>query len=219
MPFTTEQFLRVFADYNTAIWPLQWGLMLLAVAAVLLALWSTPNRARAIGAILALFWIWMGAVYHFAFFAAINPAARVFGTLFLVAGAAFAWAAARPGRLAFEARLDTPGIVGGLLIAYALVGYPAVASVAGQRYPALPTFGAPCPTTIFTLGLLLWVRGRAPWALLAIPLAWTLVGTSAALALGVPEDFGLPIAGLAVVGLALARARRLGALNLARSGS
>ena len=208
MPFTREQFFQVFADYNAAIWPLQWGFVLLALAAVILALGSTPNRSRAIGGILSLLWIWMGAVYHLAFFASVNPAARVFGALFILAGASFAWAAARRGRLVFEPHRDAAGIAGGILIAYALVGYPLAGLVAGHQYPAAPTFGAPCPTTIFTLGLLLWARGHVPWALVVIPLAWTLVGTSAAVALGVAEDFGLAVAGIAVVAFALARKRR-----------
>lgn len=216
MPFTREQFFQVFADYNTAIWPLQWGLVLLALAAVVLALGSAPNRSRAIAGILALFWVWMGAVYHVAFFAAINPAARIFGALFLFAGVLFAWTAARQRRLVIEARWDASGVVGAILIAYALVGYPLASLLAGHRYPAAPTFGAPCPTTIFTLGLLLWVRGHIPWSLVVIPLAWTLVGTSAAISLGVPEDYGLAVAGVAMLALVSARNRHVSKARAAR---
>lgn len=82
LPFDVAQFFATFARYNEAVWPAQIILTGLAVAAVGLALrrsgvWSD----RAVSGILALFWIWMGLVYHVAFFSAINPAATVFGAL------------------------------------------------------------------------------------------------------------------------------------------
>ena len=99
--------------------------------------------------------------------------------------------------------------MGMVFIVYALVVYPAVGLLAGQRYPNLPTFGAPCPVTIFTLGLLLWNTRRTPVYVIAIPLIWSAVGTSAALSLGIVEDIGLAIA--AILALAtVVRARSVG---------
>lgn len=46
---------------------------------------------------------------------------------------------------------------------------PSLGVAIGHTYPAQPTFGLPCPTTIFTFGLLLWVRPPVPWSLLVIP--------------------------------------------------
>ena len=60
----------------------------------------------------------------------------------------------------------------------------------GHRYPAAPSFGLPCPTTIFTLGLLLWKRDKMPAWLFLIPLLWSAIGFSAALVLGMKEDVG-----------------------------
>jgi hypothetical protein len=56
----------------------------LAVVALLVkrAGWS----ARIITGTLALFWIWMGSVYHISHFSTINPSALVFGVLFIVQG-------------------------------------------------------------------------------------------------------------------------------------
>jgi hypothetical protein len=62
---------------------------------------------------------------------------------------------------------------------------------------------APCPTTIFTMGLLLLTEGRTPPHLAIIPVLWALVGGSAVWLLGVPEDLALPIAGLSGLGLIL----------------
>lgn len=62
--------------------------------------------------------------------------------------------------------------------------------------PAMPTFGLPCPTTIYTLGLLLWAERPMPRWLLTVPLAWSVLGASAARQLGVWEDLGLVAAGV-----------------------
>jgi hypothetical protein len=75
--------------------------------------------------------------------------------------------------------------------------YPIIGGLLGHGYPRSPSFGvAPCPTTIFTFGLLLWTSVRVPIYVLAIPLLWSLIGFSAALWLGIREDIGLPIAGV-----------------------
>jgi hypothetical protein len=94
-------------------------------------------------------------------------------------------------------------IVGTLLIAFALVGYPAIAYVLGQQYPAVPTFGLPCPTVIFTLGLLTWCVRPVPRSVLVIPAAWALLGMSAALDFGVWEDLGLLPAAILALGFML----------------
>lgn len=62
--------------------------------------------------------------------------------------------------------------------------------------PALPTFGLPCPTTIFTLGILLFTKPPVPRSVFIVPLLWSAIGTSAAVQLGIPQDYGLAVAGL-----------------------
>lgn len=201
LPFTVEEFFGVFVRYNEAVWPSQLALVLLALLAVVLALRGGASRSRIVAGVLALLWLWMGVVYHLAFFRAINPAALAFGVAFIVQAALFLWYGVRRERLVFRVRTDPRGVAGALLVAYAIVGYPLLGAAWGHVYPAAPTFGLPCPTTIFTLGLLLWAAPPVPWAVLAIPLAWAVVGTSAAARLGVREDFGLAVAALVVVAL------------------
>lgn len=59
--------------------------------------------------------------------------------------------------------------------------YPLIGLIVTHPYPETPSFGvAPCPTTIFTLGLLLLVRHPRPWLLAAVPLLWSVLGGSAA---------------------------------------
>lgn len=194
LPFDRDQFFAVFARYNEAVWPAQAFLTGLAIVAALLA-WR-PGRDRIISGILALLWAWMGVVYHFMFFRSINPAAVVFAAAFLFEAAAFAVFGVLRGRLQFRVSATASGFAAGVVLVYALAVYPLLGQAVGHVYPAAPTFGLPCPTTIFTLGLLIAAGPRAPKVLLAVPLAWALVGTVAALQLGMVEDLGLPAAAL-----------------------
>jgi hypothetical protein len=206
LPFTADDFFAVFGRYNETVWPLQAVLVALA-AAGLLGVGRGGTRGRRLTfAVLGFLWLWMAFVYHAAFFSAINPAAWLFAALFAVGGIAFGWAALAAAPAAGRASgLRT--VAGWLLVAYALAGYPAVAFLAGQRYPEVPTFGLPCPTTIFTLGVLL-LLAAPPRRLFVVPLIWAAIGTAAAYRLGVPEDYGLPVAALVALPFVV-RSRRL----------
>jgi hypothetical protein len=195
MPFTVEQFLNVFATYNQAIYPLQWVLTMLAMAAVFLALRPKPASGSIIAVLLALLWLWTGIVYHFVFFSRINKAAYLFALLCVVQAAIFLITGVRRRELQFRAKLNRVGLVGGGFIIYALIIYPALSHLFGHGYPQSPTFGAPCPTTIFTFGLLLWIDRRLSPFIIAIPFVWSLLGFTAALSFGIGEDLGLFVAG------------------------
>lgn len=194
LPFTREEFFDVFARYNVDVWPLQWGLVAAGLAAAGVLFTKIAHKERVCLALLALLWAWMGAVYHLQYFAAINPAAVGFGVLTIAEGGLLAWTA-----LKSELRFAWTGLsrwVGLALAAYGIAVYPLLNVVLGHEFPAVPTFGLPCPTTIFTLGLLWWLRGGHVRILLVIPLLWSAVGGSAAFALGVPQDLGLLVAGV-----------------------
>jgi hypothetical protein len=208
VPFTISDFLDVFRRYNEAVWPAQWILLLLALTAVIAALrarWLT----RAPALVLAVLWLWTGVVYHFAFFRSINPAAVVFGALFIVQAVVFVWLSLRKPTIRFTVQRDIAGLLGGLLIVFALVIYPSLGWLAGHRYPAAPTFGLPCPTTVFTFGLLLWVQPALPRRVLIIPVLWSVVATVAAFQLGMVEDFSLPLAAVVASAVALRGERRV----------
>jgi len=205
MPFSRAQFFEVFRDYNQAVWPLQWLLNLLAIVAIVLAV--RGQSARLVSAILGGFWIWMGIAYHLSFFARVNRAAVVFGVLFITEGLLLLWIGVARRRLHFRVRTDSSGALGLTLITYAMLLYPALGYVIGRRYPDTPTFGLPCPTTIFTFGLLLWTVPPVPLRLLAIPAAWSLIGFSAARSLSMTEDYGLLIAAILATTLLVYRAR------------
>lgn len=197
IPFTIEQFLDIFAQYNQAIWPMQIIAYILGIAAVVLAVKKPRYSDLLIIGILAFFWVWMGIAYHLLFFSLINTAALGFGVLFIVQGLLFVYQGVARPKLAFRARTGAFSLVGGAFIVYAMLVYPIIGSLLGHGYPHSPVFGvAPCPTTIFTFGILLWSAKKVPKYLLAIPLVWSVIGFGAALSLGIREDVGLLIAGV-----------------------
>lgn len=203
-PFTVAQFFTVFADYNAAIWPAQivtYGLGVLAVIALGL---RGAHSNQIILSALAIIWAVNGIGYHFLFFAEINPIAKAFAAFFLLQSILFAMSVLFPGDLRFEVRATLRSAAGVSFIAYALLIYGLLGYWAGHGLMAGPMFGvAPCPTTIFTIGMLLLARGKWLVWLSIIPILWSLVGLAAALQLSIPEDFGLPAAGL-VLAFALA---------------
>ncbi len=65
----------------------------------------------------------------------------------------------------------------------------------------------PCPVTLFTFGLLLLTTRTVPRRLLVIPFLWSLVGGSAAMLLGMPQDWPLLFSGIATTAILLTRDR------------
>ena len=196
LPFTLEQFLAVFANYNAAIWPVQFLAYLLGAIALALSFRRGARSDRTIAAILAVMWAVTGIGYHLTSFAAINKAAYGFGALFLIEAAALAYAGVYRNHLNFGFRADPAGRVGVFFVVYAAVLYPLVGIATGHHYPELPMFGVtPCPVTIFTLGMLLLTVNPPSGYLLAIPLLWSLIGGSAAILLQIPQDWLLLASG------------------------
>lgn len=192
MPFTTEQFFDVFVRYNQAIFPWQVIAVMAGIMAVAL-LWrgSRPESAGVL-VVLAVMWLVNGIGYHWLYFAPINPVARLFAVAFVAEAVLLVWAAMARPDLRLTPRGDLVSMLGLACIGFSILVYPALGWLAGHRYPAMPMFGvAPCPTTIFTIGVLL----QAPWRearwLLIIPGLWAAIGGSASVLLGVPQDFGL----------------------------
>ncbi len=200
-PFTTEQFLSVLGQYNQSVWPFQIFLNLLGVSALIVAIKRFTSSDRIIAGILAFFWLWIGVAYHLVFFTSINPGAYVFGVLNILQSMVFLIFGVLKPQLSFNYRRNVYGLTGGLFVVYALIIYPVLGFYLGHVFPKAPTFGLPCPTTIFTFGLLLWTNAPIPKIVLVIPFLWSLIGFSAALTMGIREDIGLLVAGL--VGSAL----------------
>ena len=151
LPFTTEQFLQVFGNYNLSVWPMQIILYVLGVIAVILAIRPTRNSDKVITVILSFFWLWMGIVYHLIFFTEINNAAYIFGIIYIIQSFLFLLTGVFNSALRFNLKFDARGVTGIIFILYALIIYPIWGILAGHHYPNMPIFGLPCPTTIFTM--------------------------------------------------------------------
>lgn len=199
LPFTREQFLAVFAQYNSDVWPAQILAYVLGLGMIILLLRSSRTGNRIIGAGLAAMWAWTGIAYHWAYFASINKAALVFGALFVVQGAVFLYCATIRNRLSFGSSKEPLAWLGWVLVVYAAVAYPLLGLWLGHPPSELPMFGiTPCPVAIFTFGLLLLTTAPVSRWILVIPLIWSLIGGSAAFLLGIQQDWLLLVSGIAV---------------------
>lgn len=216
LPFGPDAFFALFEQYNRAIWPAQIVAYALAVAALALAARPAAWSGRVIAAILAVAWAWNGAVYHMTYFVTINFWADIFGAFFVAQALLFLWTGIVRGRLAFRNGNDAASWIGVGLAVFAMIVYPAMGWALGHVWPRAPMFGvAPCPMTIFTMGMLLLAAGRVPLYLVIIPVLWSLIGGTAAWFLDVTEDLALPVAGLGGLALILAKNRRAGTASQA----
>jgi hypothetical protein len=170
---------------------------LLGIAVLVLALRPIAASGRMALAVLALFWLWNGLVYHLVFFLQINFAALPFGALFALQGLLLAGSAIRGGRqLRFVP--DPTDWVGLVYVLFALLAYPLLAWAAGHGWPRAAMFGvAATPMVIFTFGVLLMLKGRPTVLLGVLPLLWALAaGLAAVVRLGAPEDWSLLVGGI-----------------------
>ena len=208
LPFSLGDFLNVFKEYNETIFPLQVVFYLFAFICIYLIFTNNKNVNKFVNIVLSFFWLWIGIVYHIIFFSAINKAAYIFGISFIIQGVLFAVYGVFNNSLSFEYRKSAVNVVGIIFLLYALIIYPVLGYQLGHVYPYSPTFGLPCPTTIFTFGILLFANKRVPSFLIIIPFIWSLIGFSAAINLTIYEDTGLIVAGATAVTLLLINNRK-----------
>jgi hypothetical protein len=202
LPFTADQFFDVFRRYNETVWPAQIALNVVALIAAGAAYRASARRsvtwARSAIVLLSALWLWTGIVYFKLFFATITPAGQVFGSFFIAEAVVLLLCAWEMGP-----QLEPPSrascAVSAFILVYALLLYPIAGIAAGQQYPALPTFGAPCPLTIFTFGVLAIFPSSISRVAIAVPVLWVLISSYAAFGFSVYEDFGLLAAAIAAI--------------------
>ncbi len=209
-PLTLEQMLDIFEVYNLAIWPMQVVAYLLGIVAVYLAIKTTPNSSKIILAILTFLWLWIGIVFCILYWGPAYKPAYGFAVLLIIQGVLFFPNILQP-RISFHFETNVYSVMGILFIAYAMLGYPLVGHLLDHNYPQMLPFGlVPCPTTVFTFGLLLLTDKKVPKSLLVIPFLLSL-SAFVPVSLGIWEDFGLIISGFLGTAMILFRdSRRLG---------
>lgn len=204
LPFTRAQFFDLFVAYNETLWP---AVVVLWIASAVVVAWRLRvlrQHDRWVSALLVVHWAWSALAYHAAFFTRINPAAWLFAVLFLGQAVLFLRVGVVERRLSFAPWANAWAPLGWGLIAYSL-GYPFINAIDHRSLLAIPTFGLPCPTTIFTVGVLILATPQC-WRLSVIPVIWAAIGGSAAFLLGVYADVALPIAGIALAIFSVRRA-------------
>jgi hypothetical protein len=192
--FPLELFLRVFEKYNLDIWPMQVVAYIIGIVSLFFVIKRTEYSNRINAAILSFLWLWIGIVFFLLYFAPVFSLHYVFGGLFIIQGILFLANVFKP-RVSFGCKRDVYSLVGILFIAYAMIGYPVVGYLLGHGHSA-PFGVTPCPTTVFTFGLLLLIDKKVPKLFLVIPLLWALIGGLPPVFVGVFEDIGLIVAGL-----------------------
>jgi hypothetical protein len=213
LPFSLPDFLNIFKSYNQSIYPLQILFYFIAFFCVYLLFTKNKSATKITSVVLSFFWLWMGIVYHIIFFSTINKAAYIFGAFFIIQGIMFAGCGLIRKKLSFEYKKNSFNHMGILLLLYALIIYPVLGYNLGLAYPYSPTFGLPCPTTIFTFGILLFTNKKMPVHLLIIPLLWSIIGFTAALTLTIYEDIGLLVAGVTAFVLLIINNRKFKAIK------
>ncbi len=205
--FTPQQFQSMLHAYNLAIWPAPVVAYALGVAAIILAVNKPPFADKVIAGILAGFWLWTGGMFYLTFFSEINPAAFLFGALFILQGVMLVIVGVGQPTVRFHVRRDIYGIMGACFALYAAVIYPFLGMFFGHR-PFTPLFGiAPCSAIMFTWSMLLWTEQLVPKRLLMIPGLLSLVSFVAVFHLGRPEAIMLPVSAVVTVSMLLYRDR------------
>src|SRR5262245_38275835 len=208
--FSPRTYYRLIERHNLAVWPAQ--LLALGLVAVIAGLLrrTSRERGRAVAAILAGLWAWVGWTFVAGRYATINWAASYFSWLFVVEVLLLGWLGVARGNLRFGWRRDPGGLAGGAMFVGSVALYPILAPALGRGWTQSETFGiVPDPTVLGTLGLLLMSEAspRPRKALLAAPLVWCLLGGATLWAMGSPEAWILLPAAVLVTMIASVRGR------------
>jgi hypothetical protein len=208
--FSPRTYYRLIERHNLALWPAQLLALTLDITIGGLLCRSTRGRSRAVAAILAALWAWVGWTFVADRYATINWAASGFAWLFGAEVLLLGWLGVAAGNLRFGWRSDAGGLLGIALFTGSVALYPLLAPALGRGWAQSELFGiAPDPTVLGTLGLLLLATGspRSRRTLLAAPLVWCLLSGATLWAMGSPEAWILLPAAVLVPALSVARGR------------
>ncbi|MFW5879514.1 MAG: DUF6064 family protein [bacterium] len=186
-----EQFFERMAEYNNAIWPAQIISYFLAIIIIIGSIkkWKFSDEMNT--TILAIFWIWNGAITNLLFFSSFQKQYYFWGILWILQGVLFLVIGLAKHKLHYRLKRNWYSYAGIVFILYALVIYPLIGFLLGHGYPKGPIFGvAPCPVVIFTFGVLLFVDKKVPIYLLFFPLLWAILSLYPIIMMGIIADIG-----------------------------
>jgi hypothetical protein len=129
-----QQFFAMFAQANTAVWPTQVAWYILAIAAMAFAISPFPGSSRLIAGFLAVYHLWMAIVFFAIYYTPLNDHSPAYAAMFALGGALFLLAGVIRRDLEFQAKWDLLGVVGGVIMLYALA-YPLIDAATGHYFP------------------------------------------------------------------------------------
>jgi hypothetical protein len=102
-------------------------------------------------------------------------------------------------RLRFSYGTQIKDYIAYILIAYGLIIYPVIIFFVEGSFCETIVLGLPCPSTIFTFGLIILTTQKFPKYLLIIPSIWAVIGLSAAIHIGVIQNVMIIISAIVAV--------------------
>ncbi len=198
-PFTIKQFFGVFEHYNLGVFPSQLLLITAGLLSLLLIVRGSSVRNQFAGGLTGLLWLWMGLVYHIIYFSGINPAAKIFGVAFIIEGILILYETFIRKRMVIDIKNGTESYLAFFFLVFGIFIYPAIGYIITHEAARTIALGLPCPTTIFTFGILILAKEKIPGYILVIPTLWALIGLSAAIHFEVPQDFLIIVAGVSAI--------------------
>jgi hypothetical protein len=199
--FSPRVYWRLFALHNHALWPLHVPALLIGASIPLLVSRHDRQADRAVAAILAAAWLWVGWSFLWHRYAAINWAAGYAALLFAVEALLLVWISIANG-LSFAGAGIARRAIGLGLFLFALGLHPFLPIWTGRTFETSASFGiAPDPTVIATLGLLCMASAKRAWVLFPIPILWCISSWATLRALDAPDQW-LPLTAAAFTILA-----------------
>lgn len=202
LSYTAEVLQSVLAQYNAALWPGQ--VLVYALLLGALYLLANPNAwsSRAIAALLAASWLWVGVVYYLDRLAAIDFSAPLYGGGFLLQALLLLWLGLLGQRVSFAIRQTPAGYAGLAAVCAAVFLMPLLSLLTGPSLATVQMAGlTPLPTVFLTVGFLLLAAERIRLLLAVVPLLWALAHTATAWTLGLMLETALTA--LCLIGLGL----------------
>ncbi len=201
-----EEFFDLFGSYNEMYLIVIVLTYVLAIVGLLMAFKKSEYSNRIISLILSFLWLWVGIVFGILFFGPV-PAVMagieipgawyLFGGIFAIHGIIMLYLGVIKDTISYTWKPDQRHYIGLILILYGLVLYPLIGILTGRIFPEYPIFGiAPCPVTLFTIGLLLWCDKKPSLPFWVIPIFWGIMGAVPVLFYQVYADVGTVLAGI-----------------------
>ncbi|GIK51747.1 MAG: hypothetical protein HUU03_09765 [Planctomycetaceae bacterium] len=212
-PLTLEQVLRVAAEYNRQISPLQVLIYVPTLLVFVLLIRGTrQDTSRGVLLLLASQWGIVGVLFFLLHLAKVHILGYAGAAFFVASAVYYAALASRPFPPQFHWKPDAQSWLSVMALAFGIFGYPALSFALGRGYPATLTYGLmPGSVAVLSLGVLLAARPAPRLLLLVPPLLWIMTAPFSIWRWGLWEDAALPLLGaMGVAGSLLWRSRLSG---------